>query len=64
LRWEAGEDLRHLYRDFSATIGKDVRVDTPQGAHINGLAIDIAPNGELILKDGNRVTVGDVVHLR
>jgi BirA family biotin operon repressor/biotin-[acetyl-CoA-carboxylase] ligase len=64
LRWEAGEDLRHLYRDRSATIGKDVRVDTPQGAHINGLAIDIAPNGELILKDGNRVTVGDVVHLR
>jgi len=64
LRWEAGEDLRHLYRDRSATIGKEVRVDTPQAAHINGLAIDIAPNGELILKDGNRVTVGDVVHLR
>ena len=45
-------------------MGKEVRVDTPQGAYINGLAIDIAPNGELILKDGTRVTVGDVVHLR
>lgn len=64
LRWQSGEDLRHLYRERCSTVGKDVRVDTPQGAYINGLAIDIAPNGELILKDGTRVTVGDVVHLR
>jgi BirA family biotin operon repressor/biotin-[acetyl-CoA-carboxylase] ligase len=64
LRWQAGEDLRHLYRERSSTVGKEVRVDSQQGAHINGLAIDIAPNGELILKDGTRVTVGDVVHLR
>jgi BirA family biotin operon repressor/biotin-[acetyl-CoA-carboxylase] ligase len=63
-RWDAGEDLRHLYRDRSATIGKEVRIETPHATHINGLAIDIAPNGELILKDGKRITVGDIVHLR
>ena len=63
-RWQSGEDLRHLYRDRSATIGRDIRIETPQGGHINGQAIDIAPNGELILKDGMRVTVGDIVHLR
>ena len=63
-RWQNGEDLRHLYCERSATISKDVRIEHPDGSHKNGKAIDITPAGELILEDGSRVTVGDIVHLR
>jgi BirA family biotin operon repressor/biotin-[acetyl-CoA-carboxylase] ligase len=63
-RWEKGEDLRHLYSERSATIGRDVRIEHPDGSHKNGKAVDVTPAGELILEDGSRVTVGDIVHLR
>lgn len=63
-RWQKGEDLRHLYCERSSTIGTDVRIVNPDGSHKNGRAIDITPAGELILEDGSRVTVGDIVHLR
>ncbi len=63
-RWQNGEDLRHLYKERSATIGHDIRIEHPDGSHKNGRAVDVTPAGELILEDGSRVTVGDVVHLR
>ena len=63
-RWESGEDLRHLYFERSATIGQEVRIEHPDGSHKNGKAVDVSPAGELILEDGSRVTVGDIVHLR
>ena len=63
-RWESGEDLRHLYSERSATIGQEVRIEHPDGSHKNGKAVDVTPAGELILEDGSRVTVGDIVHLR
>jgi BirA family biotin operon repressor/biotin-[acetyl-CoA-carboxylase] ligase len=63
-RWQNGEDLRHLYCERSATIGQDVRIEHPDGSHKNGKAAGITPTGELILEDGSRVTVGDIVHLR
>jgi BirA family biotin operon repressor/biotin-[acetyl-CoA-carboxylase] ligase len=63
-RWQNGEDLRHLYKERSATIGHDIRIEHPDGSHKNGKAIDVTPAGELILEDGSRVTVGDIVHLR
>jgi BirA family biotin operon repressor/biotin-[acetyl-CoA-carboxylase] ligase len=63
-RWESGEDLRHLYSERSATIGQEVRIEHPDGSHKNGKAVDVTPDGELILEDGSRVTVGDIVHLR
>jgi BirA family biotin operon repressor/biotin-[acetyl-CoA-carboxylase] ligase len=63
-RWQNGEDLRHLYKERSATIGHDIRIEHPDGSHKNGKAVDVTPAGELILEDGSRVTVGDVVHLR
>ncbi|MSX60229.1 MAG: biotin--[acetyl-CoA-carboxylase] ligase, partial [Actinobacteria bacterium] len=47
-----------------ATIGNEIRIDLPGGTHKNGKAIGITPAGELILEDGSRVTVGDIVHLR
>jgi BirA family biotin operon repressor/biotin-[acetyl-CoA-carboxylase] ligase len=63
-RWEDGEDLRHLYRERSSTLGKKVGVELPDGNTRAGIAEDISPNGELILNDGQRITVGDIVHLR
>ncbi|MEY4023184.1 MAG: hypothetical protein RLZ23_145 [Actinomycetota bacterium] len=63
-RWQNGEDLRHLYRERSSTIGQEVRIEHPGGSHKSGRAVDVTPAGELILEDGSRVTVGDIVHLR
>jgi BirA family biotin operon repressor/biotin-[acetyl-CoA-carboxylase] ligase len=63
-RWQSGEDLRHLYNERSATIGRDIRIELPDGTHKNGKAVDVTPAGELILEDGSRVTVGDIIHLR
>lgn len=63
-RWESGEDLRHLYCERSATIGNEVRIDLPDSSSRTGKAIGITPTGELILEDGSRITVGDIVHLR
>jgi BirA family biotin operon repressor/biotin-[acetyl-CoA-carboxylase] ligase len=63
-RWQSGEDLRHLYCERSATIGRTVKIEHPDGTSNTGKAVDITPAGELILEDGSRVTVGDVLHLR
>jgi BirA family biotin operon repressor/biotin-[acetyl-CoA-carboxylase] ligase len=63
-RWQNGEDLRHLYCERSSTIGHHIRIEHPDGSHKNGKAIDVTPTGELILEDGSRVSVGDIVHLR
>ena len=63
-RWISGEDLLHLYREKSATLGQDVEIELPGGNRITGLASDFSRAGELILRDGTRVTVGDVIHLR
>jgi len=63
-RWQDGEDLRHLYSEHSSTIGRDIRIEHPDGSFKNGKAVGVTPTGELILEDGSRVTVGDVVHLR
>jgi len=56
------------YRDACATIGSRVRVELPDGSQPAGVAVDLDPNGELVIKadDGTRtaVSAGDVVHLR
>jgi BirA family biotin operon repressor/biotin-[acetyl-CoA-carboxylase] ligase len=64
LRWEDGEDLRHLYLERSATLGRKIKAVLPGGDSRTGLAKDISVTGELILEDGQRVSVGDIVHLR
>jgi len=63
-RWQSGEDLRHLYQKQSSTIGRHIRVEQPGGKFFDAQAVDISPQGELILDNGSRVTVGDVIHLR
>lgn len=59
------------YREYSCTLGTQVRALLPRGDVIEGLAEDIATDGSLIIShsDGGvlqrtRVSAGDVEHLR
>jgi BirA family transcriptional regulator, biotin operon repressor / biotin---[acetyl-CoA-carboxylase] ligase len=63
-RWQAGEDMRHLYRENCETLGMTIRVELPNAPPATGKATDISRTGELIMESGLRVSVGDVVHLR
>jgi BirA family transcriptional regulator, biotin operon repressor / biotin---[acetyl-CoA-carboxylase] ligase len=67
----AYDDLPHdidtMYRRALHTLGQRVRVEMPDG-EIVGTAIDVEPDGRLVVLDDcaltHRVTVGDVIHLR
>ncbi len=61
--WEAGEDLIDDYLDSSATMGKSVSVQLPDGSSLAGKAAGISAQGELLLDSGEVVSVGDIVHL-
>jgi BirA family transcriptional regulator, biotin operon repressor / biotin---[acetyl-CoA-carboxylase] ligase len=61
--WESGEDLIDDYLDSSATMGKRVSVQLPNGEQIVGTATGISENGELLLESGAVISVGDIVHL-
>ncbi len=61
--WEAGEDLIDDYLDSSATMGKSVSALLPDGTSIEGVAIGISAQGELLLADGSVISVGDISHL-
>lgn len=66
-RPEPPRDLHLAYRSRSATLGRQVRVELPDG-QILGVATDVDDDGALVLTDDSgttrTVTVGDVVHLR
>jgi BirA family biotin operon repressor/biotin-[acetyl-CoA-carboxylase] ligase len=73
--WEMGGDksgmrLMESYVAACVTIGRDVRVDLPDGSVLEGRAVDVDPSGKLVVEeggpDGRRRTVsaGDVVHVR
>lgn len=55
------------YRRRCTTIGRDVRVELPDGA-VSGVALDVTDAGRLVVEDGDgnrhEVAAGDVVHLR
>ena len=56
-------------RRVSATIGRPVRAELPDGRALEGTAVDVAANGHLVVgpADGGpsvEIAVGDVVHLR
>jgi len=55
-------------RSHSATLGRRVRVSTPGGVVLAGLATDLTDAGHLLVVDdsgdSHQVSVGDVVHLR
>ncbi|MFC6160537.1 biotin--[acetyl-CoA-carboxylase] ligase [Kribbella jiaozuonensis] len=55
------------YRELSATLGRSVRVELPDGTFLEGVARDLADDGRLIVDtpDGPRpLAAGDVTHLR
>ncbi|WP_405056049.1 biotin--[acetyl-CoA-carboxylase] ligase [Kribbella sp. NBC_01505] len=55
------------YRELSATLGRAVRVELPDGTFLEGTARDLADDGRLIVDtpDGERLlAAGDVTHLR
>ena len=59
-------DLLGRYRAASATLGRDVRVETAAG-FVTGVASDVTDEGHLVLDAGGEtvtVAAGDVVHLR
>lgn len=62
-KWESGEDVVAFYRETSATLGKNVRVELPGGINIEAIAADIDSTGALHLDNGQIITVGDVIHL-
>ena len=70
--WEAGGEAnsRRLAESYAAacvTVGREVRVDLPDGSVLVGTATGIDPDGQLVITtDGTVRTVaaGDVVHVR
>lgn len=62
--WNQGDDLISEYKASNATLGQDVKVLLPDGKELNSQAVNIGSDGALELASGERVTVGDVVHLR
>ncbi|MGW1345374.1 biotin--[acetyl-CoA-carboxylase] ligase [Kribbella sp. NPDC002412] len=61
------ETILPEYREHSATLGRQVRVELPDGTFLEGTARDLADDGRLIVDtpDGVRpLAAGDVTHLR
>lgn len=67
-RLRDGSGVIDELRAHSATLGATVRVELPDGAVLVGEALDLTPDGALIVRDGDGVDhivgVGDVIHLR
>ena len=65
---ELPDDIGPEYRARLGTIGRTVRVELPDDAVISGRALDVEPDGQLVVLDEcgitHRIGVGDVVHLR
>ena len=64
LEWNTGSSFTAEYSKVSATLGKEVRAEMPDGRSLAGKATSISENGELILDGDLRVSVGDIIHLR
>lgn len=72
-RWERADGdadrsgVEAAYRRASATLGADVRVTAIDGTALTGRAVDLDPDGRLVVEtpDGRRaLSAGDVEHLR
>jgi len=61
--YDGSIDVLESYRQYSSTIGKDVRIETASGM-ITGKVKDIDEKGRLVLEDGTKIISGDVIHLR
>lgn len=60
--------LHARYRELLDTLGRRVRVELPGGTDLAGTAVDVEPDGRLVVRDDgarrHRVDAGDVVHVR
>ena len=66
-RLDALDGVLGDYRPRCATLGRDVRVERPDGGSITGRAVDVTDAGHLVVDTGEErsaVAVGDVVHVR
>jgi BirA family biotin operon repressor/biotin-[acetyl-CoA-carboxylase] ligase len=70
--WQAGGDvaaqrLAESYASACVTVGRQVRVDLPDGSVVEGRAVSVDASGRLVVEaaDGRReIGAGDVVHVR
>jgi BirA family transcriptional regulator, biotin operon repressor / biotin---[acetyl-CoA-carboxylase] ligase len=65
--WAEPAALRETYLGLSATIGRHVRAELPDGGTLEGEARDIDEFGRIVVRtaDGDRaLSAGDIVHLR
>ncbi len=62
------DDVGPSYRERLATLGRTVRVYLPSGDELEGRALDVDPDGRLVVLDAcgltHRIDTGDIVHLR
>ena len=65
---ELPADVWPVYRSHLGTLGRSVRAELPDGSAVEGRAIDVEPDGRLVVLDecgiSHRFDVADVVHLR
>jgi len=62
-----GRPLAESYAAACVTVGRQVRVDLPDGSALEGRAVGIDPTGRLVVdRQGQRhaVAAGDVIHVR
>jgi len=65
MNWDCGSDeIKATYSQMSATIGRKVRVEYPDGQIESAIATTISARGELVLDTGAHVQAADIVHLR
>jgi BirA family transcriptional regulator, biotin operon repressor / biotin---[acetyl-CoA-carboxylase] ligase len=57
------EALRKAYVSMCATVGRQVRVELPDGSALTGLATDIDESGRLVVGD-RPLSAGDITHVR
>ncbi|MDX2379667.1 MAG: biotin--[acetyl-CoA-carboxylase] ligase [Acidimicrobiia bacterium] len=60
------DPVGELYRDELLTLGRRVSVELPGDGFVTGIAVDVDPNGRLVVRDESshlhHLDVGDVVH--
>lgn len=61
--WDRGTDFTNYYSAISTTLNKTVKV-IQSNSEITGIAEKVSNSGALILKSGEEITVGDVIHLK
>ena len=65
--WAGGEDLREAYSRRCDTVGREVRVVVSDAETVEGTAIGVDPDGQLLVRTGDQLrafSAGDVWHLR